>query len=120
MFAPGQLREARVCVQGGLRVTEQGEMVHSKFGSPDIAQVTMESFTTAVVEARLLPPSPPRRECWRDIMEELSSISCEAYRCARPHACTTCMRVTIHLPYHSALCCARCATLQLLHVSCDG
>lgn len=57
-------------------------MVHSKFGSPDIAQVSMESFTTAVIEARLLPPSPPRRECWRDIMEELSSISCEAYRCA--------------------------------------
>lgn len=56
-------------------------MVHSKFGSPDIAQVTMESFTTAVLEARLLPPSPPRSESWRDIMEELSSISCEAYRC---------------------------------------
>lgn len=71
-------------VQGGLRVTEQGEMVHSKFGSPDIAQVTMESFTTAVIEARLLPPSPPKDESWRDIMEELSSISCEAYRRAPP------------------------------------
>lgn len=39
-------------VQAGLRVTEQGEMVHSKFGTPDIAQVTMESFTTAVLEVR--------------------------------------------------------------------
>lgn len=27
------------CVQGGLRVTEQGEMVHSKFGTPEIAKV---------------------------------------------------------------------------------
>jgi Phosphoenolpyruvate carboxylase len=68
--------------QGGLRVTEQGEMVHSKFGSPDIAKVTMESFTTAVLEATLCPPPPPRSEAWRDIMEELGTASCEAYRCA--------------------------------------
>jgi phosphoenolpyruvate carboxylase len=67
-------------VQEGLRVTEQGEMVHYKFGSPDIAQVTMESFTTAVLEARLLPPSAPRSHAWREIMDTLSAVSCKAYR----------------------------------------
>ena len=80
--------------QGGLRVTEQGEMVHSKFGTPDIAQVTMESFTTAVLEASLCPPSPPRCESWRDIMEELGSASCEAYRCA----------AAFELHIHASLC----------------
>lgn len=43
-------------MQAGLRVTEQGEMVHSKFGTPDIAQVTMESFTTAVLEVQTSHP----------------------------------------------------------------
>ena len=47
------LRVPSCGVQAGLRVTEQGEMVHSKFGTPDIAQVTMESFTTAVLEVRI-------------------------------------------------------------------
>ena len=74
------------CMQGGLRVTEQGEMVHSKFGSPDIAQVTLESFTTAVLEANLCPPPPPRCESWRGIMEELGKLSCDAYRCAPTNA----------------------------------
>lgn len=69
-------------MQGGLRVTEQGEMVHSKFGTPQIARVTMESFTTAVLEANLRPPKPPRCAKWRDIMEQLGSASCEAYRCS--------------------------------------
>jgi phosphoenolpyruvate carboxylase len=71
-------------VQNGLRVTEQGEMVHSKFGSPDIAQVTLESFTTAVLEANLCPPSPPHCDSWRSLMEELGVLSCKAYRCDYP------------------------------------
>lgn len=86
-------------LQGGLRVTEQGEMVHSKFGSPDIAQVTMESFTTAVVEARLRPPSSPHHESWRDIMEELSSISCEAYRCAAPPSPSVICLLSVHYTF---------------------
>ena len=40
-----------------------------------------EVVVCTAVQARLLPPSPPRREAWRDIMEKLSSSSCDAYRC---------------------------------------
>jgi Phosphoenolpyruvate carboxylase len=89
--------KSAVAVQRGLRVTEQGEMVHSKFGTSEIAQVTMENFTTAVLEARLLPPSKPRREAWRDIMEELSAVSCEAYRCAARRGSTARGPVRGHL-----------------------
>lgn len=71
-------------VQGRLRVTEQGEMVATKFGVPDVACLTMETTCTAVLEATLLPPAPPKSDEWRTIMDDLSSTSCEAYRCVRP------------------------------------
>ena len=49
----------------------------------------MESYTTAVLEATLCPPPAPRCAAWRDIMEQLGSESCAAYRhAAASWACT--------------------------------
>ncbi|KAF9626063.1 hypothetical protein IFM89_030731 [Coptis chinensis] len=67
-------------VMGTLRSTEQGEMVQAKFGLPQIAVRQLEIYTTAVLLATLRPPLPPREEKWRNLMEEISEISCQNYR----------------------------------------
>ncbi|XP_024989002.1 phosphoenolpyruvate carboxylase 4 isoform X2 [Cynara cardunculus var. scolymus] len=67
-------------VMGTLRSTEQGEMVQAKFGLPGIAVRQLEVYTTAVLLATLRPPKPPRDENWRNLMEDISKISCKSYR----------------------------------------
>ncbi|KAK9277264.1 hypothetical protein L1049_006803 [Liquidambar formosana] len=67
-------------VMGTLRSTEQGEMVQAKFGLPQTAIRQLEIYTTAVLLATLRPPLPPREEKWRNLMEEISKISCDSYR----------------------------------------
>ncbi|KAG9450060.1 hypothetical protein H6P81_010025 [Aristolochia fimbriata] len=67
-------------VMGTLRSTEQGEMVQAKFGLPQTAVRQLEIYTTAVLLATLRPPIPPREERWRNVMEEISKISCHTYR----------------------------------------
>jgi phosphoenolpyruvate carboxylase len=46
-------------IDGRIRVTEQGEMVQAKFGLEDIAVRTLEIYTTATLEATLVPVRPP-------------------------------------------------------------
>ena len=59
-------------ISGGLRVTEQGEMIQAKFGLEDIAIRTLEVYTTSVAEATLTPPAPPKKE-WREEMDLLAA-----------------------------------------------
>ncbi|MDA9557600.1 phosphoenolpyruvate carboxylase [Vibrio sp.] len=66
-------------LKGGLRVTEQGEMIRFKLGLPEIAQNSFNLYASAILEANLLPPPEPKKD-WRDLMEVLSQVSCEAYR----------------------------------------
>jgi len=66
-------------LKGGLRVTEQGEMIRFKLGLPDLAIKTLSLYTDAILEANLLPPPAPKQE-WRDLMDELSDISCKIYQ----------------------------------------
>ncbi|WP_407331613.1 phosphoenolpyruvate carboxylase [Enterovibrio sp. 27052020O] len=66
-------------LKGGLRVTEQGEMIRFKLGLPDVATNSLNLYASAILEANLLPPPEPKQE-WRDLMETLSDVSCEAYR----------------------------------------
>ena len=66
-------------LKGGLRVTEQGEMIRFKFGLPKVAVQSLELYTAAVLEANLLPPPAPKQE-WRDLMDQFSAQSCEEYR----------------------------------------
>ena len=69
---PGSLR-------GGLRVTEQGEMIRFKFGLPEVAISSLALYTGAILEANLLPPPEPKQE-WRKLMDDLSTTSCNMYR----------------------------------------
>lgn len=69
---------------GGLRVTEQGEMIRFKFGLSQLAQRSLALYASAVLEGVLLPPPVPRTE-WRTLMQQLATDSCEAYRAIVRH-----------------------------------
>jgi len=66
-------------LKGGLRVTEQGEMIRFKFGLPKVAVQSLSQYAAAVLEANLLPPPAPKQE-WRDLMQQFSDQSCQEYR----------------------------------------
>ncbi|PLR33676.1 phosphoenolpyruvate carboxylase [Chimaeribacter californicus] len=66
-------------LKGGLRVTEQGEMIRFKFGLPEVTISSLALYTGAILEANLLPPPEPKPE-WRRIMDLLSDVSCSMYR----------------------------------------
>jgi len=66
-------------LKGGLRVTEQGEMIRFKFGLPKVAIQSLNLYTAAILEANLLPPPAPKQE-WRDVMEQFAEQSCKEYR----------------------------------------
>ena len=66
-------------VDGFVRITEQGEMIRFKFGIPGIALRTLELYTSATLEATLLPPPLPGKE-WRSLMDSITSESVSSYR----------------------------------------
>lgn len=66
-------------LKGGLRVTEQGEMIRFKLGLPEVAENSFGLYAAAILEANLLPPPEPKKE-WRELMDTLSNVSCESYR----------------------------------------
>ncbi len=66
-------------LKGGLRVTEQGEMIRTKLGDKSIAVKTLALYSAAILRANLCSPPKPEM-AWRDIMNQLADDSCEAYR----------------------------------------
>lgn len=66
-------------IDGTLRVTEQGEMIQWKFGTPDIAERSLELYSTATLEATLTPPAAPSA-AFRARMDVLAERSMAAYR----------------------------------------
>ena len=66
-------------VAGSFRVTEQGEMIRFKLGTPAIAKATLSHYLTATVNATLDPPPAPTRDM-RAQMDELATASRKAYR----------------------------------------
>lgn len=73
------LAQAPGSVKGGLRVTEQGEMIRFKFGVPEVAKRTLKIYVSAVLEANLLPPPKPL-DSWRQQMQQLTQEGVASYR----------------------------------------
>jgi phosphoenolpyruvate carboxylase len=67
------------CIDGTIRVTEQGEMIQALFGLPGIATRTLEVYTSGALDAWLTPVPAPAPE-WRACMDRLSADAAEAYR----------------------------------------
>jgi phosphoenolpyruvate carboxylase len=71
----------RGSVDGHLRVTEQGEVIHRKYGIRALALRNLEQATGAVLRASLRPrPPEPREAQWREIAGELAQASRAHYR----------------------------------------
>lgn len=71
----------RGSVDGRLRVTEQGEVIHRKYGIRALALRSLEQAAGAVLLASLRPRAPePREEGWRAAMDVVAAESSRAYR----------------------------------------
>ena len=71
----------RGSVQGRLRLTEQGEVIHRKYGMRALAVRNLEQATAAVVRATLRPrPPEPREGKWREMIAFMSDASSASYR----------------------------------------
>ncbi|KRR15533.1 phosphoenolpyruvate carboxylase [Bradyrhizobium lablabi] len=68
-------------VNGQIRITEQGEIISSKYSNPEVGRSNLEILAAATLEASLLHPrqSAPRKE-YLTAMEELSALAFKAYR----------------------------------------
>ncbi|UPJ93977.1 phosphoenolpyruvate carboxylase [Bradyrhizobium sp. 172] len=68
-------------VNGQIRITEQGEIISSKYSNAEVGRSNLEILAAATLEASLLHPrqSAPRRE-YLTAMDELSSLAFKAYR----------------------------------------
>jgi len=49
-------------LDGGFRVTEQGETIRYKFGMPKLAKRSLGIYASAIIEAMLFPPPAPKEE----------------------------------------------------------
>ncbi|HEY9659393.1 MAG TPA: phosphoenolpyruvate carboxylase, partial [Allocoleopsis sp.] len=67
-------------IHGRIKITEQGEVLASKYNLPELALYNLETVTTAVLQASLLRSGFDDIEPWRDIMEELAARSRSHYR----------------------------------------
>jgi phosphoenolpyruvate carboxylase len=68
-------------VNGQIRITEQGEIISSKYSNPEVGRSNLEILAAATLEASLLHPrqSAPRKE-YLTAMEQLSALAFKAYR----------------------------------------
>jgi phosphoenolpyruvate carboxylase len=67
-------------IEGRIKITEQGEVLASKYSLPEIALYNLETIAAAVIQAALLPSSTDTLDCWLDTMEEISVRSRQVYR----------------------------------------
>jgi phosphoenolpyruvate carboxylase len=67
-------------VRGQLRLTEQGEVIGSKYANREIGRRNLETLVAATLEATLLPAAKAAPAAFLQAAEELSSASMAAYR----------------------------------------
>jgi phosphoenolpyruvate carboxylase len=69
-------------VAARIKITEQGEVISSKYSLPEIALRSLELNTSAVIAASLPPAEKHTRKLarWQAVMEELSEAAFQTYR----------------------------------------
>lgn len=67
-------------IKGRIKITEQGEVLASKYNLSDLALYNLETVTTAVIQASLLSNSVDDIQPWKETMEELATRSRSHYR----------------------------------------
>ncbi|HSV81514.1 MAG TPA: phosphoenolpyruvate carboxylase, partial [Ramlibacter sp.] len=67
-------------VRGQIRLTEQGEVIASKYANPEIGRRNLETLVAATLEATLLQPTKPAPKAFLQAAEALSQESMRAYR----------------------------------------
>jgi len=67
-------------VRGQIRLTEQGEVIGSKYANPEIGRRNLETLVAATLEATLLQPTKPATKAFLQAAAELSEASMAAYR----------------------------------------
>ncbi|MFT3820683.1 MAG: phosphoenolpyruvate carboxylase [Rubrivivax sp.] len=67
-------------VKGQIRLTEQGEVIGSKYANPEIGRRNLETLVAATLEATLLHPTKSAPKAFLDAAARLSDASFAAYR----------------------------------------
>lgn len=74
------LAQPGASLNGRIKITEQGEVLASKYNLPDLALYNLETVATAVIQGSLLQSSVDDIEPWNEIMEGLAARSRRHYR----------------------------------------
>ena len=67
-------------VRGQIRLTEQGEVIASKYANPEIGRRNLETLVAATLEATFLQPTKPATPAFLEAAAQLSQASMAAYR----------------------------------------
>ena len=67
-------------VEGGIRITEQGEVIAAKYSNAEVGRRNLEIIVAASLEAKLQPQQAAPRAQYLAAMEELSGYAYRAYR----------------------------------------
>ncbi|MGB7711180.1 MAG: phosphoenolpyruvate carboxylase [Microcoleus sp.] len=67
-------------INGRIKITEQGEVLASKYSLPELALYNLETVAAAVIQASLLHTGFDGIDPWNEIMEELAAKSRSHYR----------------------------------------
>jgi phosphoenolpyruvate carboxylase len=67
-------------VRGQIRLTEQGEVIGSKYANPEIGRRNLETLVAATLEATLLKPTKPASKAFLEAAAKISQDSMRAYR----------------------------------------
>jgi phosphoenolpyruvate carboxylase len=67
-------------VRGQIRLTEQGEVIGSKYSNPAIGRQNLEALIAATLEATLLQPTKPASAIFLETAAQISQASMNAYR----------------------------------------
>jgi phosphoenolpyruvate carboxylase len=67
-------------INGRIKITEQGEVLASKYSLPELALYNLETISTAVIQASLLRTGFDNIQPWNEILEELAARSRQHYR----------------------------------------